>query len=80
MGKVKFVSLIILDVLKLFCCLSMVKEVSWGVEWILSWFMNEFKVDYFVDFDYLNEYEVFVGDGYFIEYVCYIKIYDIKVE
>ena len=80
LGKAKFASSTISDALKSPRRLSMVKEVSWGTERIISRLMNELKVDYLADFDYLNEYEVYAGDGHFIEHACHTKTYDTKVE
>jgi len=42
--------------------------------------MNELKVDYLADFNYLDEYEVYAGDGHFIEHACHTKTYDNKIE
>tara|TARA_B100001059_G_scaffold186403_1_gene188331 strand:- start:21 stop:1322 length:1302 start_codon:yes stop_codon:yes gene_type:complete len=79
-GGDSFASSTVSDALKSPRRLKTVKEVNGGVERIISRLMNELKVDYLADFDYLDEYEVYAGDGHFIEHASHTKTYDSKAE
>ena len=79
-GEDSFASSTVSDALKSSRRLKMVKEISGGAENIISRLMIDLKVDYLTDFDYLDDYEIYAGDGHFIEHACHTKTYDTKVE
>ena len=75
-----FASSTVSDALKSTRRLKVIKELSHGLEHIVSQSMDELKVDYLADFDSLAEYDVYAGDGHFIQHASHTKSYDTKTE
>jgi len=60
--------------------LQVCEDVSRGILKVLNEQMDTLEVDYLKQFSALNEYEVYAGDGHFIEHACHTKLIDSKKE
>lgn len=59
---------------------QLTKDVSQGIFKVIQREMDSLGVDYFKDFSELDEYDIYAGDGHFIEHACHTAVHDPKKE